>query len=68
MEFDQHAKDTLVDYLNAHLAWKRAPAGQAKVDAKQARGKMHSKVLELAELIESQAAREGAKKPPTDTR
>lgn len=54
MNFDETARAILVDYLQAHLAWKALPIGPDKVGAKRARDKLHSKVLELAELCERQ--------------
>ena len=54
MEFYEHACAALIDYRQAHLAWKLAPDGPEKVAAKRVLGKQRGKVLELAELCERQ--------------
>lgn len=54
MSIKQHALDTMIGYLAAHKAWKAAPPGQAKVDAKQVRGQKHSEMIEAAELYKPQ--------------
>lgn len=54
MTFESHARRLLIDYRKAHLTWKFAPDGPEKVTAQQAKKKLHSKILELAELCERQ--------------
>lgn len=53
MSLKENALEKLVAYRKAHRAWKDAPdKSDAKADAKRERGKVHSELLEAAELVE----------------
>lgn len=54
MSIKQHALDAMLDYIEAHKAWKDAPPGPAKVAAKQVRGQKHSEMIEAARLYQPQ--------------
>lgn len=50
MDFEPHFLQVLANYYAAHTLWKALPIGQAKVEAKRQRGKLHSEVLAIAEI------------------
>ena len=53
MEFEEHARATLIAYYEAHRLWKNAPESDkpAKKAAKEARAAAHSKLITAGELL-----------------
>lgn len=56
LSLKQNALDKLLEYRRAHIAWKSAPDGPEKVEAKRVRGQVHSAMLSAAELYEKSLA------------
>jgi hypothetical protein len=54
LSIKENALDAVVEYRRAHLNWKLAPDGEAKVKAKVEKGKKHSAMLQAAEIYERQ--------------
>lgn len=54
MSIKQNALDALIAYLDLHIAWKDAPQGPARLEAKRKRDAAHGPLIESAKLYKPQ--------------